>query len=418
MEAKRMRGAAVVVLLGALLALPIASRAAPASQATPAGQPLTAFAQAVKATPGLQAWWRLDERTGDARDASGHGHDAKYGGAVARAVPSLIPTDPDPAAGFPGSDDGSVDAGDALDAPGAQPFSLELWVNLGEQTEPYPRLISKEGIDDANQRQGFLIYLNAESGRLGVERWRDGKPDALTTPNPVAAGQIHHIVATYDGSSLRLYVDGVQAAEGAATRELLDTSYPLRLAARSDGSNGLVGVLDEVAVYNQALPAETIAAHYQAGAGVAPGTPVPAPSPAAAPTAPVEEIGAPTTAATPAAGVVEATAPPPPTATATPSNEAVVVATAGPTEAAAAPTVQTAAQPAGTPQAGLALGSSAVTTADLNLRAGPSEDADVLTVIPSGSTVDLLGDTVGDYVSAEFDGQVGWVARQYLQPGG
>jgi uncharacterized protein YraI len=66
----------------------------------------------------------------------------------------------------------------------------------------------------------------------------------------------------------------------------------------------------------------------------------------------------------------------------------------------------------------VALGSSAVTTADLNLRAGPSEDADVVTVIPSGSTIDLLGDTVGGYVSAEFNGQVGWVARQYLQPAG
>lgn len=399
-----MRGVAVMMLLGALLALPIASRAAPASQATPAAQ--SAFAEAIRTTPGLEAWWRLDERSGNARDASGHGHDARYGDTVARAVPSLIPTDPDPAAGFPGTDNGSVDAGDTLDAPGTQPFSLELWANFGEQAEPYPRLISKEGIDDAGQRQGFLIYLNAASGRIGVERWRDGKPDALTTPNPVAAGAVHHIVATYDGASLRLFVDGVQAAEGAASRELLDTSYPLRLGARSDGVNGLVGVLDEVAVYNQALSPQTIAAHFQAGAGVGPGTPVPAASPVtAAPTPAVEEIGVATTAATPA------TAP-----TAPPSNEAVVVATAAPTQA-AAPTSQAVAQPA-TPQAVAALGTSAVTTADLNLRVGPSADAAVLTVIPAGTTIDLLGDTVGDYVSAQVDGQIGWVARQYLQPAG
>ncbi|HEX5500901.1 MAG TPA: LamG domain-containing protein, partial [Thermomicrobiales bacterium] len=295
-----MRGAAVVMLLGALLALPIASRAAPAAQATPAAQTDSAFAQMIRSTPGLAAWWRLDETSGKARDASGHGHDATYGGGVTRAVPSLIPTDPNPAAGFTGADDGSVDAGDALDAPGTQPFSLELWANLGEQTEPYPRLISKEGIDDAGQRQGFLIYLNAASGRLGVERWRDGKPDALTTPNPLAAGAVHHIVATYDGSSLRIYVDGAQAAEGAATRELLDEAYPFRIGARSDGVNGLVGVLDEVAVYDQALSPDTIAAHFQAGAGVAPGSPVPAP-PAAAPTAgpAVEEIGTAPPAATP-----------------------------------------------------------------------------------------------------------------------
>ncbi len=410
-----MRGAAVVMLLGALLALPIASRAAPAAQATPAAQPASAYADAVRSTPGLAAWWRLDEPTGNARDASGHGHDATYGAAVARAVPSLLPTDPDPAAGFPGTSDGSVDAGDALDAPGVQPFTFELWTRIDEQTEPYPRLISKEGIDDAGQRQGFLIYLNATSGRLGVERWRDGKPDALTTPNPLASGEIHYIVATYDGSSLRVFVDGAPAAEGAATRELLDTPYPLRIGARSDGSNGLVGVIDEVAIYNQALSPETIAAHFQAGSGVAPGTPVPAPSPvaAAAATPAVEEIGATTPAPAPTATAVPATAAPP---VATSENEAVVVATAAPTQPGAPPPAPTAAAQPATPQAGVALGSSAVTTADLNLRAGPSEDADVLIVIPAGTTIDLLGDTVGDYVSAQVDGQTGWVARAYLQP--
>jgi uncharacterized protein YraI len=57
---------------------------------------------------------------------------------------------------------------------------------------------------------------------------------------------------------------------------------------------------------------------------------------------------------------------------------------------------------------------SATTTDYLNLRAGPSLDEAVLTVMPPGSAVTLTGDASGDFVSVSYAGMDGWAARAYL----
>ncbi|HEU5424567.1 MAG TPA: SH3 domain-containing protein [Nitrolancea sp.] len=61
--------------------------------------------------------------------------------------------------------------------------------------------------------------------------------------------------------------------------------------------------------------------------------------------------------------------------------------------------------------------SSAVTTDDLNLRAGPSLGADVLTVMPAGASVTLKGDTQNGFAAVSYGGRDGWAAIAYLKPG-
>ena len=56
----------------------------------------------------------------------------------------------------------------------------------------------------------------------------------------------------------------------------------------------------------------------------------------------------------------------------------------------------------------------ATTTTDLNLRAGPSTDAEVLAVMPTGSTVTLTGEQEGDFVGVTFEGQEGWASTTGL----
>jgi uncharacterized protein YraI len=64
-------------------------------------------------------------------------------------------------------------------------------------------------------------------------------------------------------------------------------------------------------------------------------------------------------------------------------------------------------------------GSGSATTTDfLNLRAGPSLDAAVLTVMPPGVAVTLTGGSSGDFVSVTYGGLDGWSALAYLDAGG
>ncbi|HEU5431707.1 MAG TPA: SH3 domain-containing protein [Thermomicrobiales bacterium] len=57
---------------------------------------------------------------------------------------------------------------------------------------------------------------------------------------------------------------------------------------------------------------------------------------------------------------------------------------------------------------------SGVTTALVNFRVGPSYEATIITTIPKGTDVALDGSTLNGFLGAAFDGQTGWIDRQYV----
>ncbi len=62
--------------------------------------------------------------------------------------------------------------------------------------------------------------------------------------------------------------------------------------------------------------------------------------------------------------------------------------------------------------------STAVTTATLNLRAGPSTSDAVLTVIPAGATVTVTGSAQNGFYPVTYAGRSGWAYGTYLSIGG
>jgi hypothetical protein len=194
--------------------------------ATPA-PPADAYAAVVEATSGLVAYWRLDEATGTtAVDRSGQENDAAYAPGVELGEPGLIGP-ANAAIALAGTADGYVDAGDILDFAGGAPFTLEAWIRPDEFANPYPRLLMKEATDEAGNRQGYLLYISKETGRLGFERWRDGEANVVTTIEPISLGAATHVVAVYDGQAMRLYIDGEGIAEVPAGLGLNDTEVPV-----------------------------------------------------------------------------------------------------------------------------------------------------------------------------------------------
>jgi len=80
-------------------------------------------------------------------------------------------------------------------------------------------------------------------------------------------------VGVYSGSSVTLYVNGVQANTGAAGTFTANATQPFRIGATTIPNRTFDGWVDEVAFYSTALNAATIKAHYDAattnGAGYA-----------------------------------------------------------------------------------------------------------------------------------------------------
>ncbi|MCK4401314.1 laminin G domain-containing protein, partial [bacterium] len=72
----------------------------------------------------------------------------------------------------------------------------------------------------------------------------------------------HHLAGTYDGSWMRLYVDGVE--EGTPVNQVFTiptTATDLTIGSWSPGSHPFHGAIDEVRIYKRALSADEIADH-------------------------------------------------------------------------------------------------------------------------------------------------------------
>ena len=112
------------------------------------------------------------------------------------------------------------------------------------------------------QREVDAYFLNAsnDTGPLrpsggatfnGAVNWVTG-----TTPNPVNVWT--HVALTYDGATLRLYVNGVQVASQAQAGSIQTPSTPLRIGGNVPYGEYFQGLIDEVRVYNRALSAAEI----------------------------------------------------------------------------------------------------------------------------------------------------------------
>ena len=76
-------------------------------------------------------------------------------------------------------------------------------------------------------------------------------------PSASPVGAWTHVALTYNGSQLRLYVNGVQVASGAASGAIQSSTSPLWIGGNQPYGEYFKGLIDDVRVYNRALtPAE------------------------------------------------------------------------------------------------------------------------------------------------------------------
>ncbi|MDO8668626.1 MAG: LamG domain-containing protein [bacterium] len=75
----------------------------------------------------------------------------------------------------------------------------------------------------------------------------------------------HYVVGTYDGSNMRIYVDGVQKNSVGKTGAMDTTGYNFHIGTRSSVPTYFQGLLDDVRIYNRVLSATEITQLYNFG---------------------------------------------------------------------------------------------------------------------------------------------------------
>ena len=143
-------------------------------------------------------------------------------------------------------------------------FSVAAWfkttTNFGD--EGYIANKGGHGTDSSGSNMNYGIWMSTSEKVQGGFETSSGTDRMVTSPNSYNDGQWHHGVVTFDGSILRLYVDGVQVAtlSTSSIPETTGNNHPLKIGANSRIVDDLFsGSIDEVGVWNRALTTTEIA---------------------------------------------------------------------------------------------------------------------------------------------------------------
>jgi hypothetical protein len=230
--------------------------ATPPATATPAG----GYAPTVLGTPGLVAYWPLAETGGTvAYDIAGTHHGSYLN------HPHLGASGPGSATAvtFNGSDQYALVPRDIRDD-----FSLEVWFSShgGGVGTGNTQWFQGAGLLDGEVR-GVVDDFGTSLDATGQVWAGTGNPDTSIHSAPgFNDGAWHHVVFTRIRATgaLTLYLDGVPVANAHGGTQQLFAAPGLRLGALQSGATFYAGTLADAAVYNTALPASTVAAHFAA----------------------------------------------------------------------------------------------------------------------------------------------------------
>jgi hypothetical protein len=204
------------------------------------------FSVARPPSAGLVAAYGFNEGSGaSVYDASGNGHTGTISGA-----PWSMQGKFGPALAFNGLDNWvTVNATSLLDL--TTGMTLEAWV--------FPTITT--GTRDIVLKEGVTVDIY----NLYARNWR-GLPESnvfVNGVNRVAEGPVlsahvwTHVAGTYDGTMLRLYLNGVEAASTAISGPIAPSMGPVRIGGNSIWGEYFQGRIDEVRIYDRALtPAE------------------------------------------------------------------------------------------------------------------------------------------------------------------
>lgn len=159
---------------------------------------------------------------------------------------------------------------------GLAAFTLEAWVrrdargdaaNTGVGGLKLVPIISKGRgeSDGSNVDCNYAFGFHGDVLGADFEDMATGANHPIHGKTAVPLGSWHHVAATYDGATWRLYLDGVLDGESVADATPRQDSiqhFGLGAAFNSKGeaAGALIGALDEVRVYSRALTADELRA--------------------------------------------------------------------------------------------------------------------------------------------------------------
>ena len=204
---------------------------------------------------GLVAHWPLDEGSGTvAHDASGNGHEGTLENGPEWTDDSKMGAG---ALSFDGLDDAvSIGSFDVVDGAG---ITIACWFILDALGDD-PRLVSKT-TGGSTDEHWYMLGTKSGEDKLRFRLKTDDVTGDLKGGS-LDLGAWVHAAATWDGSTMRLYKDGVEVGSLNKGGDLsVDPNVEMAIGNQPPASGDSApfgGIIDDVAIWNRALTAEEI----------------------------------------------------------------------------------------------------------------------------------------------------------------
>jgi Concanavalin A-like lectin/glucanases superfamily/Glycosyltransferase WbsX len=208
------------------------------------------------APEGLAAWWTFDEEpdTPVVFDVSGH----RLGAGMRQAKR---------AAGFSGSalvcDGGTVVVPNDPQLSALKLLTIECRVKTELPGQDNKWMLNRVFGNDPSSGFRLGVLGGKPCFEVPLTNWSHH----LTGPEPLPTGRWVHLAATFDGKTMRLFMDGAQCATMERAGEIHPNLSPLVLGNYDVGHPAhFVGLLDDVRLYHRVLPPAEIRVHAAAHA--------------------------------------------------------------------------------------------------------------------------------------------------------
>lgn len=140
-------------------------------------------------------------------------------------------------------------------ATGANPFTASLWF----KTTNAGALEAMIHWGSAVSNQGFDLYIS-NTNKLTTNFYGGG--GVVSTTQSVNNGQWHHGLATYDGTNIRLYCDGILVGTGSNVTANIGTNYK-NIGKDSGGGNFFGGTMDEIILESRVWSSKEVETYYR-----------------------------------------------------------------------------------------------------------------------------------------------------------
>ena len=240
--------------------VPIADAASAPDASEDLAAPDVILADPWNLTSDLFGYWRFDETAGNstANDHSGRGHHAD--------LEALNPNTAWTTGHFDGALDFPASVTQAAarvrlpaDANQIQQFTIAAWAFRTSIVDGRHMSILSRQIAGAREVYNLTfvddhLAVNVSNSDGGAS-FTSVQSGVVTPPN-----EWIHVAASYDGSSIRLYLNGREIAQAPHTGALPTSTNPILIGTNRNTNNDepMVGRLDEILFYTRALPAGAI----------------------------------------------------------------------------------------------------------------------------------------------------------------